>query len=634
MATIARQGYLSMNFKKLNAEIPVQEFAAVLSSEPNTVLSSLALAVHHSILRLQANRGAQRIRVTAPRIHVRLEGYQPLTPMRLLKSNFIDKFVALRGNVVRVGNIKPLVLAMNFQCAKCGTTVDARFDDGRYAPPQECEGRCKSRNFTPNRASIETVDFQRIKLQEIVSGGQADQGRIPRTIECELLSDLVDGCIPGDVVTVSGVVKARKILGGPAMPGQQKALFQLYVEANFIENGNKNQNSKLDVFSFTANDYQMVQEIWASDNLFTLLVQSICPSIYGHDLVKAGLLLALFGGTDKNKGADKDRMAVRGDPHVLIVGDPGLGKSQLLRAAASVAPRAVYVCGNTTSSAGLTVTMVREDKGGDAALEAGALVLADQGCCCIDEFDKMKAEHNALLEAMEQQSISIAKAGVVCSLAARTSIIAAANPIGGHYDRTRTVAENIKIPAPLLSRFDIVFILLDKPDADRDLLLSEHVLAMHAAQKTTKRLMGAAPPQRIGLSQPGASLFSQSQSDQADPSQREWEASRPLSQRLALSPQQQRELEVIPQPLLRKYIAYARKYCSPRLCEGAKDVLRSFYHQLREDHKTADSTPVTTRQLESMIRLSEARAKAELREVVTVQDAEDVVEIIKVTTLV
>lgn len=210
--------------------------------------------------------------------------------------------------------------------------------------------------------------------------------------------------------------------------------------------------------------------------MFRLLVHSLCPTIYGHEILKAGLLLGLMGGT-QNKNS-----SVRCDIHILMVGDPGLGKSQMLQACCNIAARGVFVCGNTSTNSGLTVTMCRES-GGEYSLEAGALVLADQGCCCIDEFDKMSANHAALLEAMEQQTISIAKAGVVCSLPARTSILAAANPAGGHYNKAKTVSENLRLGAALLSRFDLVFILLDKPDEHLDGLLSEHVLALHAGLK-------------------------------------------------------------------------------------------------------------------------------------------------------
>ena len=201
----------------------------------------------------------------------------------------------------------------------------------------------------------------------------------------------------------------------------------------------------------------------------------------------AGLSLALFGGVQK-WAADKDRIAVRGDTHCLIVGDPGLGKSQMLQAVASISPRGVYVCGSYSTTSGLTVTLLREGSG-DNVLEAGALVLADQGCCCIDEFDKMGHEHQSLLEAMEQQSISIAKAGIICSLPARTSVIAAANPVGGHYNKAKTVAENLKLSPAVLSRFDLIFILIDRPDEALDKLLSEHVMALHAGKKASGPLV-------------------------------------------------------------------------------------------------------------------------------------------------
>ena len=220
--------------------------------------------------------------------------------------------------------------------------------------------------------------------------------------------------MPGDQVIVSGVVKVQSTQEGGGRQ-KDKCMFLLYIEANYVHNtkGSKSQGQVATgvTMEFTMKDLYAIEEIQAEENLFRLLVQSLCPSIYGHEMVKAGLLLGLLGGTHKFIN-DKNRIPIRGDPHILVVGDPGLGKSQMLQAVANIAPRSVYVCGNTTTTSGLTVTLTREGGGsGDYALEAGALVLADQGCCCIDEFDKMGTQHQALLEAMEQQSISIAKAG-------------------------------------------------------------------------------------------------------------------------------------------------------------------------------------------------------------------------------
>ncbi|KAK6983738.1 DNA helicase MCM8 [Biomphalaria glabrata] len=325
-------------------------------------------------------------------------------------------------------------------------------------------------------------------------------------------------------------------------------------------------------------------------------------------MVKAALILCLFGSSQKFT-SDKNRVPVRGDPHLLIVGDPGLGKSQMLQSVASVAPRSVYVCGNTTTTSGLTVTLSKEGGSGDYALEAGALVLADQGCCCIDEFDKMGAQHQALLEAMEQQSISIAKAGIVCSLPARTSILAAANPVGGHYNKAKTVSENLKMGSALLSRFDLVFIMLDKPDEELDCVLSEHVMALHAG---ASRTVGSTSSVRL---------------EPSDASRAQWEQDKPLSERLKVC---RSELtDPIPHQLLRKYVGYARKYVHPKIGPEAATVLQDFYLTLRLKHQSRDSTPITTRQLESLIRLTEARARLELRETATKSDAEDVVEIMK-----
>jgi DNA helicase MCM8 len=227
-----------------------------------------------------------------------------------------------------------------------------------------------------------------------------------------------------------------------------------------------------------------VRSLALSPHCVSLLLTAFCPTIFGHELVKLGLLLGLFGGSKPSQSGDSDSYQpisssfnIRSEIHVLVVGDPGLGKSQMLRAASRVAPRSVMVCGNTASTAGLTVALVREaGAGGEMSIEAGALVLADRGVCCIDELDKMTCDPHSLLEAMEQQSVSVAKSGVVTSLRSRATILAAANPSGGCYDRRKSVSENLKMASALLSRFDLVFIMLDKPDAGRDRLISEHIM--------------------------------------------------------------------------------------------------------------------------------------------------------------
>lgn len=308
-----------------------------------------------------------------------------------------------------------------------------------------------------------------------------------------MTEDLVDTCIPGDLITVSGIVRfinADVAAGKTNKRAMANSLFLLYVEANAVQTGRRRverhaastasaststtpsdpEEDRGDehMGMFTVDELHQIREIAMDEDSFAWVVHSLCPAIFGHENVKAGLALGLFGGS-RNDDNQKDKLSVRSDPHILVVGDPGLGKSQMLRAVSQISPRSVYVSANTTTASGLTVTVSKErGPGNDVALEAGALVLSDQGLCCIDEFDKIGCDHHCLLEAMEQQQVSIAKAGVVATLSARCSVIAAANPVGGHYDSRKTISENLKMSTALLSRFDLVFILLDKPETEHD----------------------------------------------------------------------------------------------------------------------------------------------------------------------
>ncbi|PWA22510.1 hypothetical protein CCH79_00017324 [Gambusia affinis] len=625
---IERQGSVLVDYTDLTGNKTVSEaltdIVTDLREQPDVMLNCLGVAIHQ-VLTADLEKQAAELQdeelpvatpiINIPHISVRycppyragssltvpaepLYNYEPLTPLRTLRASVFGRMVCVRGTVVRVSNIRPQCTRMAFKCQTCASTLTLPLQHGKYATPTKCiQPGCLTRSFIPLRSSpsTKTVDWQIIKVQELMGGEQRETGRIPRTVECHLTSDLCDSCVPGDAVTVTGIV--RVINDG-----------QLSKCGGEGSGGSREDRTGGEEFSLK--ELYAIQEIQSQPNLLRLIVHSLCPAIFGHLLVKAALALALFGGRQKH--TDKSSVPVRGDPHILVVGDPGLGKSQMLQAVCNVAPRGIYVCGNSTSTTGLTVSLSRDSGAGDYALEAGALVLADQGTqslCCIDEFDKLGSQQQALLEAMEQQSVSLAKAGIVSSLPARTSVVAAANPVGGHYNRGKTVSENLKMGSALLSRFDVVFLLLDIPDESHDRRLSEHVMANRAG----KGRISSATVTRTS-NDPETSILLQ-------------HAALPLSERLQFPANE--SVDVIPTCLLRKYISYARQYVRPTLSPEAAKTLQDFYLSLRSQAHSADATPITTRQLESLIRLTEARAKLELRELATQSDAEDVVEIMK-----
>eukprot|EP00762_Andalucia_godoyi_P000658 ANDGO_05253.mRNA.1 putative DNA helicase MCM8 len=608
--------------------IPLAEFSSRLCEEPEKMLTCLGISIYMTYYIQLGDLWFD----TFPKVNARIHNLPQLMPLRNIRTAIVGRLVALKGTVVRTSVVKPVIVSVQYVCEKCSAKQRFWFPDGKCVLPKKCSTpRCKSRAFSPERSSALTEDWQKLRIQEIMDDDQTEAGRIPRSIECELRGDLVDSCVPGDQVTVCGIVKA---ILAQHEGKSNRSVYQLYIDAVSVVNQksssqqHQSSSSGSAIDQFSPQDLAAIRELQRQPDLFRILVHSLCPTIYGHDIVKAGLVLTLFGACRSSEDQDPRKMSVRGDPHLLIVGDPGLGKSNLLKAATQVSPRSVYVCGNTATTTGLTVTVVKDSITGDFSLEAGALVLADQGICCIDEFDKMACEHSALLEAMEQQSISIAKAGMCCSLPSRCSVIAAANPTGGHYNRSKTVAENIKLPSPLLSRFDLIFILLDRPDENHDRLLSEHVMRIHGAKMVRTSVHPSSTRNGPTFRQTQAladvmSLTSSSMNSVPDFSSI---SSASLAESLRLRPHE--SINRLSQISFRKLLTYARKFVHPMLSPEASCILQTFYLSLRKK-QTADGAPITTRQLEALVRLAKARARAELRDVVTEEDASDVILVMR-----
>lgn len=405
-----------------------------------------------------------------------------ITPLRQVGADQIGKLISVVGIVTRASDVKPHIAVASFVCDVCGHEEFKTVGGMTYLPLFECNSDvCKSShsrgNLHQQTRGSKFVSFQDVRIQE--PSDQVPMGQVPRSMKIYAFGNSTRKCSPGDLITITGVFLTQPFQGFRAITAG--LLHDTYLEAFKISRNKKG-------YKETSLSKEMVEKLKSDTNnqeVYSLLSKSIAPEIHGLEDVKKALLLLLVGGVSKKMS---DGMKIRGDINVLLMGDPGVAKSQLLKHISVLAPRGIYTTGKGSSGVGLTAAVIKDAVTNEMNLEGGALVLADQGICCIDEFDKMdERDRTSIHEVMEQQTVSIAKAGITTTLNARTSILAAANPLYGRYDRRKTPHENINLPAALLSRFDLVFLLLDQHDKQADLVLAEAVTFVHQHLKSKEK---------------------------------------------------------------------------------------------------------------------------------------------------
>ncbi|MCD6557761.1 MAG: minichromosome maintenance protein MCM [Candidatus Aenigmarchaeota archaeon] len=486
--------------------------------------------------------------------------------IRNLRSKHIDKLYCIDGIVKSASEVKPQIYSTVYKCPDCGALIEVEQVGKILRKPNFCEcGRKSGFDLVEKKM----VDIRWLRINEPF---EITTGERPGEIAVFLKGDLTTPEMqrktdPGNRIKIVGVVKELPIKIG----GKEATKRDIYIDVNYVEPS----DIEYEELEITPEDEKKIKEFASDPMIFEKLMHSIAPTIYGFDEIKEAIVLQMFGGVPHQM---PDGTRVRGNIHILITGDPGTGKSQILKLVSDVIPRGKYVSGKGVTGAGLTASVRKEEElTGGWVLEAGALVLANKGLISIDEFDKMnKDDQIAMHEAMSLETISIAKASITATLPSQTAVLAAANPKFGRFDPMQPIVKQIDIPQTLMSRFDLKFALRDKPDRAKDRELAEHILTSRMSPETT--------------------------------------------------------IPTIPVPFLRKYLAYAKMKCTKiRLTEEASKVLRDFYVDMRNRYAGEETAtvPITLRQYEALIRMAEASAKVRLSDHVTVEDAQRAIKIMK-----
>ncbi len=542
------------------------EIESLFNEKPDTILDAFATAVNE-ILHERYSQYAQKIK---DETRVRISNYPVQRSLRQINSEVISKMTSVSGMVVRSSEVKPLAREIQYVCPDNHITQIYLLKGMSVNTPVKCSNpKCTHRELDIKPDKSKFIDFQILRLQELPE--DLPPGQLPHYIDVTIKQDLVDNARPGDRIILTGIVRIeQEPISG--ISRTSSGVYRLRIDGNNVEflggRGSK-RSRRTEREEISTEEEKIIHSLADSPDIYQRLIDSFAPHIHGHQIIKEAILLLIVGSTQRQL---PDGSKIRGDVNVFLVGDPGTAKSEMLKFCARIAPRGLYTSGRGSTAAGLTAAVVR-DKTGIMMLEAGAVVLGDQGLVCIDEFDKMKPEdRSALHEVMEQQSASIAKGGIVATLNARTSILSAANPMYGKYDPFKNITENVNLPIPLLTRFDLIFVVRDIPTKEKDERIARHIIDLHTPAGIENR-------------------------------------------------------SLIDVDILTKYLAYAKRY-NPTLTREAEEKILDYYLKMRTV-ESEEMITVTPRQLEGIIRLATARARLLMKSQVEEEDAQRAIYLIE-----